>query len=126
MGINSTFQAFVHSEVKTTRGFRLVEAYLSHRKLADKHSGEYSDYEVVEETESRNRVNATNVTAEADYTFTTSFEEMPENWSEIRQEEVMNMPALLSQANPLNLKRQQTYQTLSRFKPKGQHLDYKL
>ncbi len=126
MGINSTFQAFVHSEVKTNRGFRLVEAYLSHKNLSDKHSGEFSDFEIVEESEIRNRANATSFTADPDFTFTTSFEEMPENWSDIRQEEVMNIPTLTSRQSPLNLKRQQTYQTLSRFKPKGQYLDFKL
>ncbi|MAL16841.1 MAG: hypothetical protein CL670_08285 [Balneola sp.] len=51
MGINSTFQSFVHSEVKTSYGFRLVEAYLTYRDLGTNvkdQSAETASYEEVD------------------------------------------------------------------------------
>jgi hypothetical protein len=126
MGIDSTFQSFVRSEVKTSRGFRLVEAYLTHKNFADKHSGEYADYEVVEETKDKRRTNAATFTADPDFTLNSNFEDMPDSWVNMRQEEVTMQLAMVSKPSPLNLKRQQTYQILSQFKPKGQYLDFKL
>ncbi|MBO6586888.1 MAG: hypothetical protein JJ953_12340 [Gracilimonas sp.] len=126
MGIDSTFQSFVRSEVKTSRGFRLVEAYLTHKNYADKHSGEYADYEVIEETKDNRHTNATTFTADPDFTFNSNFKDMPDSWVNLKQEEVSMQLAMVSKTSPLIEKRQQTYQTLSKFKPKGQHLDFKL
>lgn len=125
MGINSTFQSFVHSEVKTNRGFRLVEAYLTYKNLAGRTSDDYSEYEVIEENEEKRHTNATSFTAEPDFTFNTSYEEMPDSWASKKPHEEPQQLVLAPNLNPLNSKRLQAYQTLSRFTPKGQVLDYK-
>ncbi|MEQ8525974.1 hypothetical protein [Gracilimonas sp.] len=124
MGINGTFQSFVHSEVKTNRGFRLVEAYLTYKNLAGRTSDDFSEYEVIEEKKEKPHTNATSFTAEPDFTFNTSFEEMPDTWINMKPHDV-SQHLVASGLDPLNRKRIHAYQALSRFTPKGQTLDYK-
>ncbi|MGN8224516.1 hypothetical protein [Gracilimonas sp. BCB1] len=126
MGINSTFQSFVRSEVKTPKGFRLVEAYLTRKNFTDKQSAEYSDYEIIEEAKNKPRTHGTSFVADPDFTSNTSFEEMPDEWMSKQQAEVTMQLAMVSKTSPQNLKRMQTYQILSQFKPIGQYLDFKL
>ncbi|WP_421775005.1 hypothetical protein [Gracilimonas sp.] len=126
MGINSTFQSFVRSEVKTPKGFQLVEAYLTQKNFVDKQSAEYSEYEIIEEAKNKPRTNVTSFAADPDFIVNTSFEEMPDEWMSKQQEEVTMQLAMVSKTSPQNLKRMQTYQILSQFKPIGQYLDFKL
>ena len=123
MGMNSTFQSFVHSEVKTAKGFRLIEAYLTYKNFTARQSAKYSDYEIIEEAVRKDRPNSTPFTAEQDFTNNSSFEEMPEKWMDMKSQEVATKVSLVSDSSPLNRKRQKTYQTLSHFTPKGKHLD---
>ena len=125
MGINSTFQSFVHSEVKTNRGFRLVEAYLTYKNLAGYTSDDFSEYEVIEENKEKRPTNSTSFTAEPDFTFNTSYEEMPDTWADRKPRVASQQLVPAASLSPMNHKRLQAYQTLSRFTPKGQILDYK-
>ena len=119
--MNSTFQSFVHSEVKTSHGFRLVEAYLSYKNLEEGKREGFSDFEIVEEPAKK----APRLTAEPAYTTTSSFQEMPADWASSSPEVAMDhrKPAPAPHFSPIVEKKISTYKVLSGFSPKGQKID---
>jgi hypothetical protein len=130
MGINSTFKSFVHSEVKTSRGFQLVEAYLTYKELhTEVNKNEYSDFSLVEDVESLTKDDS----VKSDDKFPSDLIDKNSAsliWLSNAKAASSDTSHIKTDQTPTSLfgdkliqKRTNYYQSASAFSPKGTHID---
>ncbi len=126
MGMNSTFRTFVHSEVKTSLGFKLVEAYLSYQQLTEAASSINETSNPVEKhTGQRNLKNGTVITAEPDFTLDSTFMDVPQSDQNILEElhHTKEKHIKARDIKPPQQKRHAVYQVLTNFQPIGRSIN---
>lgn len=125
MGIKTAFKTFVHSEVRTSLGFKLVEAYLSHNQHINA-SKKNSGYQAVGKRSFCNGLkNVATITAEPDYTLDSIFKDLPASAPNATDElhtmkEKFTTPEVLK---PQQQKRHEVYKVLSDFQPIGRSVN---